>query len=103
MVYIDTPGTVPLDQTSAPKVFRGREFVHLVADSHDELVAFAVSVGCRPSWIQKEGTPYEHFDLTGRCLSLALAHARSGKIKQLQCREMATFWLKKKALASGKK
>lgn len=47
---------------------------HLFADTHDELVAFAVEVlGMQASWIQKEGTHREHFDVVDRNRSLALA------------------------------
>ena len=37
---------------------------HLMADTHDELVAFARQLGLNPRWIQHEGKPLEHFDLT---------------------------------------
>mgnify|MGYP001617983659 CR=1 FL=1 len=38
---------------------------HLVADTHDELVAFAVGkLGMWASWIQEAGTELEHFDVT---------------------------------------
>lgn len=37
---------------------------HLTADSHEELLEFAVKLGLRPSWIQYPGTFKEHFDLT---------------------------------------
>ncbi len=35
---------------------------HLIADSIDELVEFAVSIGLRPEWFQPKSSP--HFDLT---------------------------------------
>jgi hypothetical protein len=37
---------------------------HMMADSTDELVAFAKRLGLRPAWIQHPGTWEEHFDLT---------------------------------------
>lgn len=45
------------------------KWCHLMSDlpgaqGTRELIAFAVSIGLRPSWIQKKGTPLEHFDLT---------------------------------------
>ena len=39
---------------------------HMVADSHDELMAIANKIGVAARWIQKPGTLYEHFDI---CLS----------------------------------
>lgn len=37
---------------------------HLMADTTDELVEFARSLGLRPEWIQHPGLPAEHFDVT---------------------------------------
>jgi hypothetical protein len=37
---------------------------HLTADRHEELVSFAVKIGLNPVWIQHEGNPLEHFDVT---------------------------------------
>jgi len=37
---------------------------HLMADNPDELRRFATRLGLRPSWVQKAGTPLEHFDVT---------------------------------------
>lgn len=39
---------------------------HMVADSHDELIAMADIIKVQRKWIQKAGTIYEHFDI---CLS----------------------------------
>ena len=37
---------------------------HMMSDTGtEELVAFALSIGLKREWIQKEGTRYEHFDL----------------------------------------
>ncbi|MGL5825002.1 MAG: DUF4031 domain-containing protein [Nocardioides sp.] len=44
-------------------VVRGR-WSHLMADDSDELRVFAARLGLRRSWIQKAGTPLEHFDIT---------------------------------------
>ena len=35
---------------------------HLIADSVDELIEFAVQIGLRPEWFQAKSSP--HFDLT---------------------------------------
>ena len=37
---------------------------HLMADTHEELLHFARALGLNPRWIQHEGKPLEHFDLT---------------------------------------
>jgi hypothetical protein len=44
---------------------------HLIADSIDELIEFAVSIGLRPEWYQPKSSP--HFDLTvdGRAAAVA--------------------------------
>jgi hypothetical protein len=45
---------------------RGRlsgEWCHMVADSHDELMAMARRIGMKSAWIQHAGLPTEHFDL----------------------------------------
>lgn len=37
---------------------------HLMADTTEELIAFAKSIGLKESWIQYPGTWKEHFDVT---------------------------------------
>lgn len=38
---------------------------HLMADSDEELIEFAKSIGLRPEWIQEPDKPYgPHFDVT---------------------------------------
>jgi hypothetical protein len=56
--------TVYVDEfaTFVPAKWRGGG--HMIADSHDELMAFAKRLGLQPQWIQRPGTPTEHFDLT---------------------------------------
>jgi hypothetical protein len=70
---------------------------HLIADSVDELIEFAVAIGMRAEWFQPKSTP--HFDLTveGRALAVqngAIELDKRGLIKKL--RE-----LRKKRLQSG--
>ncbi len=45
---------------------------HLIADSEDELIAFAVGMGLRREWFQAKSTP--HFDLTADGRRLAVEH-----------------------------
>lgn len=47
---------------------------HLIADSHEELMAMAQKLRLLPSWIQKSGTPDEHFDLIPSKRILAIKH-----------------------------
>lgn len=37
---------------------------HMVADTTDELLAMADTIGVARKWIQHPGTPKEHFDIT---------------------------------------
>ena len=48
---------------------------HMIADSHDELIAMADIIKVQRKWIQKEGTVYEHFDI---CLSKRKLAVRAG-------------------------
>lgn len=36
---------------------------HMIADSHEELLAVAAKIGVSARWLQKEGTADEHFDI----------------------------------------
>jgi hypothetical protein len=52
----------------------GATWSHLMADTHDELVDFAVNrLGLRASWIQHEGKVIEHFDVTDTVRKRAIA------------------------------
>ena len=44
---------------------------HLIADSVDELIEFAVSIGMRREWYQPKSSP--HFDLTVELRALAVS------------------------------
>lgn len=50
-----------------------RRWSHLVADTPDELRNFARKLRLSPSWIQKSGTPLEHFDVTSSVRGRAIA------------------------------
>lgn len=45
---------------------------HLLADTDDELHAFAARLGLRRSWFQKPGTPIAHYGVTEPKRQLAL-------------------------------
>ena len=36
---------------------------HMIADSTEELLAMAERIGVARRWLQKAGTPHEHFDI----------------------------------------
>ena len=63
---------------------------HLIADSVEELMDFAVAMGLRREWFQPKSTP--HFDLTadGRALAVSLGAIELtnreliGKIRELR-------------------
>ena len=37
---------------------------HMMADTTQELLAMADNIGVDRKWLQKAGTPYEHFDIS---------------------------------------
>lgn len=43
--------------------FRHMKMSHMMADSTEELLAMADRIGLNRRWIQKPGTPDEHFDV----------------------------------------
>lgn len=52
--------------------WRGRRWYHLMADSEDELHAFADRLGLKREWAQITGHPFPHYDLTGSKRLLAV-------------------------------
>lgn len=48
------------------------QWSHLMADTHEELEAFARQLDLRPEWIQHQGTHREHYDVTKRVRAQAL-------------------------------
>lgn len=47
---------------------------HMIADSREELLAMADRIGVRRKWIQKKGTPGEHFDISKSKRALAVQY-----------------------------
>jgi hypothetical protein len=45
---------------------------HLLADTDEELLAFAKQLGLQPAWLQHEGTPLVHFDVTDQMRNRAI-------------------------------
>lgn len=67
-------------------------WAHMVADTHEELVAMARTIGLRDDWIQDAGTHKEHYDLTPAKRALAV---REGAI-EVSVREIAALTTAKK-------
>lgn len=70
-------------------LWRGKLWCHLVADSLDELHAFAAKLGLRRSWFQSSG--YPHYDVTvpvrARALKLGAVDADRETIVD-RCRQL---------------
>ena len=47
---------------------------HMMADTHDELIEMADKIGVAKNWIQHEGKPMEHFDISMAKRDLALQY-----------------------------
>jgi hypothetical protein len=68
---------------------------HLIADSVEELIEFAVSMGMRPEWYQPKSSP--HFDLTaeGRAIAVSAGaieldnRALVAKLRELRAKRKA--------------
>lgn len=72
---------------------------HLIADSVDELIEFAVAMGLRKEWFQPRSSP--HFDLHGEGRKLAVKHGAIelsqrqfvAKLRELRARREETLRL----------
>lgn len=54
---------------------------HMTADTTAELIAMADRIGVRRRWIQRAGTPQEHFDV---CLAKRALAVKAGAIQITQ-------------------
>lgn len=74
--------TVYVDSMRAP--FGRMKMCHMIADTHDELLAMADLIGVDRKWLQDPGTHREHFDiaLSKRRLAVA-AGAREVTMREL--------------------
>lgn len=96
-VYIDTPFTVPLDHPKAPRCFLGRQSAHLTADTVEELIDYAESIGMNRAWLQHAGRPSFHFDVTGARLKRVLADSR---VQKIGAKDFARLWMARRAAAA---
>jgi len=53
--------------------FGRMKMCHMIADSTDELLAMADRIDVDRKWLQKAGTPHEHFDIALSKRALAVA------------------------------
>lgn len=68
--------TVYVDKEQIP--YRGMLMCHMLADSTDELLRMADTIGVQRRWIQKRGTYREHFDI---CLSKRALALKAGAVE----------------------
>lgn len=90
MIYVDIPMRVSPNHPTAPRCFRGKMSAHLMADSEGELIRYAVQkLRMKKAWIQRPGTRWVHFDVTGNYLSAALADPQ---VKKLATHDLRDFY-----------
>ncbi len=70
------PVSVFVDDMRAP--FGRMVMCHMTADSTEELIAMAARIGVARKWIQRAGTPWEHFDI---CLAKRALAVSSGAVE----------------------
>ena len=78
-VYVDN-----MSDTQMGKLGR-MKMSHMIADTHEELMDIAAKIGLQSRWIQKAGTPQEHFDVS---LSAKRKAIENGAV-QITMRELA--------------
>lgn len=54
------------------RYFKDRMFTRLTADTEEELIQYALSIGMKTEWLQLSGTYKFHFDVTGPRLKIVL-------------------------------
>jgi hypothetical protein len=64
--------------------FGRMKMCHMIADTHEELMAMVRAIGVDPKWIQNAGTHREHFDIALSKRSLAVQRgAKEITLKEL--------------------
>ncbi len=81
MIYCEANTYQNSSDPSTHRVFRGRTHVHLCADTDQELIAYATSIGLKASWFQKSPT-CNHFDVTGRFMERVMKDTRVTKLSR---------------------
>lgn len=65
--------------------FGRMKMCHMIADTHEELITTAISIGVNTKWIQYKGSYNEHFDISLGKKSLAIKNGA----KEIGFREMS--------------
>jgi hypothetical protein len=78
-VYVDDMHKTDLGR------FGRMKMCHMIADTHEELLAMAARIGVAAKWLQKPGEPGEHFDIAMSKRALAV---QAGAI-EISVRELA--------------
>lgn len=88
--------SVYVDDMRAP--FGRMVMCHMLADSTAELLAMADKIGVARRWMQKAGTPHEHFDIA---LSKRALAVQAGAIEIDKHRLVAIVRAKRAAIAAA--
>ncbi|MBU9386626.1 DUF4031 domain-containing protein [Burkholderia multivorans] len=80
-VYVDDMHAIELGR------FRRMKMSHMIADTTEELIAMARTIGVNTRWLQHPGEPGEHFDIAKGKRELAIA-AGAVPITLRQCSAM---------------
>lgn len=82
---------------AANYIFRGKSVraAHMLSSEPGhpgriELLLFAAKIGLKPEWLQKRGTPWEHFDLMNSRIDKAIA-AGATRIDRYRLVEILRF------------
>lgn len=94
-VYVDYAG-IPATVPNGSRTHTSK-WCHLMADSSDELHAFAAGIGLRRAWVQAAGTAREHYDVTVTKRRLAVA---AGAV-EITWREAAALAARRGRLPDG--
>lgn len=86
---------VYVDQATYP--FRRMVMCHMMADTTEELLLMADRIGIDRRWLQKAGTPNEHFDI---CKSKRAAAVAAGAA-EVTSRDLVLRVVQKKRLAAA--
>lgn len=78
-VYVDDMHKTRMGQYGRMKM------CHMIADSREELLAMADKIGVQRRWLQKAGTPQEHFDISMTKRALAVQNGA----QEITMRELA--------------
>ena len=91
-VYVDDMHKHPMGR------FGRMKMCHMMADSTEELLRMADTIGVQRKWIQKPGTPDEHFDISTSKRGLAVIAGA----QEITMREMAKFQMTRRTEALKK-